>query len=272
MTAKNPLEIYNYPQNITALDRRRNLVGKWSIDRRFKHQCFIKKLARTLSDEEPSIIVLLILSRTQHEPCKPSAFAVKSVAWSDGPWIGAIRLFGDSRWIMPSTKGQTNDNELNNRKLTRITLFETVRKKNGFCRNRKSRYAGHKWLRGIRQIREQFWILAVQKRWKPYLRNWYFKASRSWIMFHTHFSGGISGEISLFHTLWVQMGFLFRIWCSVSRYEENLLTYSIAKSLLAVQYSKMSHKVGWYQITEKRFSGPKKFAPLRFFLLEDNNL
>ena len=42
-------------------------------------------------------------------------FTVRTISWVDGPWIGMIRLFGDSRWMLPSTHGQSDENGLNNR-------------------------------------------------------------------------------------------------------------------------------------------------------------
>ncbi|XP_055331138.1 perlucin-like protein [Paramacrobiotus metropolitanus] len=39
---------------------------------------------------------------------------IRAVSWVDGPWIGMIRLFGDSRYYFPSTHGQASDSSLNN--------------------------------------------------------------------------------------------------------------------------------------------------------------
>lgn len=39
--------------------------------------------------------------------------AAKQVSWVDGPWIGLLRPFGDNRWVLPSLRGQSMDNDLN---------------------------------------------------------------------------------------------------------------------------------------------------------------
>ena len=41
--------------------------------------------------------------------------SVKKLTWTDGPWVGMVRLFADQRWTLPSTAGgQSDDTGLNN--------------------------------------------------------------------------------------------------------------------------------------------------------------
>ena len=39
-----------------------------------------------------------------------------NVNWVDGPWLGILRPYGDNRWVLPSTRTETADADLNKRK------------------------------------------------------------------------------------------------------------------------------------------------------------
>ncbi|GAU88511.1 hypothetical protein RvY_01198 [Ramazzottius varieornatus] len=39
--------------------------------------------------------------------------AAKQVGWVDGPWLGILRPFGDNRWVLPSLRSESVDNDFN---------------------------------------------------------------------------------------------------------------------------------------------------------------